>query len=87
MRYLRFTLLPLLFVACERQPVGLEADPPLLSDTFSDVLLEVIDDFSDYVKCANDGAGEVLHWYGPFRVTGCAVTSNSPASAPDIGGV
>ncbi len=69
---------PLLAMACSESPTATAADEaPLFSATKGDVLIEGIDDFTDYVKCANDGAGELLHWYGPWRITGTSVTSNS----------
>lgn len=79
MRCLRLALLPLVLVSCtERQPASPEIDVgPELRATFGDIFFEGFDDFTDFVQCANDGAGESLRWYGPFRVTGTTVTSNS----------
>ena len=81
MRFTKFIpalAVPLLALACSESPTATVADEaPLFSATKGDVLIEDIDDFPDYVKCANDGAGEILHWYGPWRITGTSVTSNS----------
>lgn len=70
-------LVPLLLLACDREPVAPDIDPPLFSATHGEFVAEGTDDFTDYVSCANDGLGESLHWSGPWRLTVSTVTSNS----------
>jgi len=66
-----------LLMSCDRQPVAPDVDAPLFSATHAVFVDEFTDDFMDFVSCANDGAGEMLHWQGPIRITGTTTTSNS----------
>lgn len=80
MRFFRlvpFLAVPALFMACDRAPVAPDIDSPLFRATHGGFVVENEEDYEEYVSCANDGLGEVLHWSGPYRVHWTTVTSNS----------
>jgi len=58
-----------LVVACDREPVAPDIGPPLFSTTRGEVVVVRTDNFTDYVSCANDGLGEIIHWSGQVRLT------------------
>lgn len=78
-------LLGLFAVACGEQSQPTAPNDNAVASSFSlnngatkgEVVIVAFQDFTDYVSCANDGAGEILHWYGSVRVTARIVTSNS----------
>jgi hypothetical protein len=77
---LAFVLVPLLLLACDREPVAPDIAPPLLSPTkgeLGEFAFYDTDNFERYVSCANDGAGESLHWSGPYRLAYRFVGSDS----------
>lgn len=70
-------LVPLLLLACDREPVAPDVAPPLLSAAHGEFVAEGYENFTDYVSCANGGLGESIHWSYSFRITISTVTSAS----------
>ncbi|UCC71411.1 MAG: hypothetical protein JSV86_13575 [Gemmatimonadota bacterium] len=84
MRNTRTALLivPLLLLACDREPVAPDTPTPdtptpSFSATHGEFVVEGTDDATFFVSCANDGLGEMVHFEGPFRISGTTVTSSS----------
>jgi hypothetical protein len=79
MRITRSALLivPLLLLACDREPVAPETPTPSFSATHGELVFYGTDDVALFVSCANDGLGEMVYFYGPWRIPVSAVTSNS----------
>ncbi len=76
-RLVQLLAVPALLLACDRGPVAPDIDSPLMNAAHEGFVVENTEAFTDYVSCANDGLGEMLHWSGPYRVVWTTVTSNS----------
>lgn len=71
-----FSISPLL-MACDREPIGPDIDQPLFEVTRAEYEVSVVEDFWDYVSCANDGNGEWMNWTGPYTATVARLTTPS----------
>jgi hypothetical protein len=70
-------IVPLLLLACDREPVAPDTPTPSFSATHGEGVLYGADDVAFFVSCANDGLGEMVHYKGPYKIPFKYIISSS----------